>query len=910
MNVATTAVISTGRRAEFDVLFHEFARSYLISDQGTDHLAMYAPIREAGQAAYATLCRDADSGSLDPDLVLLKLLPWTDSEANRKRGAWVHVAPAITGDLKAWFENAGWAKHEDWPEIGTLILKFIRSCVENPPSLEAGCDAFAASPLSKGFQSGFLSPALNSLRPEVFIIGNSKSRTTINHFAGTDLSAHLTDYPALNSAGLAMIDDFSSTMAAVAQSAQPASDLFDAFSHWLVAVKKYDFGAVGYWKIAPGPEGQLWEQWLGSGYAAIGWSELGDLSGMSYVDFETRRAEAIAQSPTFTKEALEQVWNFVHIREGDRLVANQGTTKVLGVGRVTGPYFFVAGDEYGHRLPVEWEDTTPRDVKKGGWRKTLVKLNRADFTEIIEGQGIAAPIEGFNEHTFEFFEGLHEHPTASYYHAHKADFERFVETPLQGLFSRLARRLPPEMLQRLETEKWLFAKILKNDYGKGGAWDFYWGALYTKGAKRTAAPQLFATINRNHLRFGFAIGDHGLRYKTRFAERAAESADRIAQILDAPLKEIGVKFGSAYHDAVDNGDKPPTQLTFSEWLGDPDALGYMAAVSLPRDELLLLNIKDLENRVLGTFEALFPLARLAAEDVPIAEILEVEDQETVEVKVAPPYSLEQFSAETGIDRDTLEMWIRAIDRKGQAILYGPPGTGKTWTAERFAKHLVAGADGLVELVQFHPAYSYEDFIQGIRPSTSNGQLSYELAPGRFVEFCKEVATRSGPSVLIIDEINRANLSRVMGELMYLLEYRTEVHSIPLAGGGTLYIPDQLRVIGTMNTADRSIALVDHALRRRFSFLRLRPNFQALRAFHSGTSFPIEKLIQVVENLNAAIADPDYEIGTSFFMVDALELNIADIWGMEIEPYLEEYFVNDSGKLGPFKWSAVRTQLGL
>jgi 5-methylcytosine-specific restriction protein B len=114
----------------------------------------------------------------------------------------------------------------------------------------------------------------------------------------------------------------------------------------------------------------------------------------------------------------------------------------------------------------------------------------------------------------------------------------------------------------------------------------------------------------------------------------------------------------------------------------------------------------------------------------------------------------------------------------------------------------------------------------------------------------------------------------------------------------------------MNTADRSIALVDHALRRRFSFLRLRPNFQALRAFHSGTSFPIEKLIQVVENLNAAIADRDYEIGTSFFMVDALELNIADIWGMEIEPYLEEYFVNDSGKLGPFKWSAVRTQLGL
>jgi 5-methylcytosine-specific restriction protein B len=114
----------------------------------------------------------------------------------------------------------------------------------------------------------------------------------------------------------------------------------------------------------------------------------------------------------------------------------------------------------------------------------------------------------------------------------------------------------------------------------------------------------------------------------------------------------------------------------------------------------------------------------------------------------------------------------------------------------------------------------------------------------------------------------------------------------------------------MNTADRSIALVDHALRRRFSFLRLRPNLQALRTFHAGTSFPIEKLIDVVDKLNSAIANPDYEVGMSFFMVQDLELNLADIWSMEIEPYLEEYFINDSAKVGPFKWSAVKALLGI
>jgi len=137
-----------------------------------------------------------------------------------------------------------------------------------------------------------------------------------------------------------------------------------------------------------------------------------------------------------------------------------------------------------------------------------------------------------------------------------------------------------------------------------------------------------------------------------------------------------------------------------------------------------------------------------------------------------------------------------------------------------------------------------------------------------------------------------------------------VHEVPLAGGNSLYIPDQVRVIGTMNTADRSIALVDHALRRRFAFLRLRPNFDVLKKFHAGSSFPIDKLIHVVENVNSAIANPDYEVGMSFFMVQDLELNVQDIWSMEIEPYLEEYFFNDPGKVAPFMWSAIKQQIGL
>jgi 5-methylcytosine-specific restriction endonuclease McrBC GTP-binding regulatory subunit McrB len=205
-----------------------------------------------------------------------------------------------------------------------------------------------------------------------------------------------------------------------------------------------------------------------------------------------------------------------------------------------------------------------------------------------------------------------------------------------------------------------------------------------------------------------------------------------------------------------------------------------------------------------------------------------------------------------------------IERKGQAILYGPPGTGKTFIAEQLAKHLIGGGNGFSELVQFHSAYSYEDFIQGIRPQSQDGELKYSLAPGRFIEFCEKAESCEGLCVLIIDEINRANLAQVFGELMYLLEYRDK--KIRLAGSSELFgIPENVRIIGTMNTADRSIALVDHALRRRFAFIELRPNYEMLRQYHEKkkTDFKVDGLIEILERLNKAIANKHYEIGISF-----------------------------------------------
>ena len=268
------------------------------------------------------------------------------------------------------------------------------------------------------------------------------------------------------------------------------------------------------------------------------------------------------------------------------------------------------------------------------------------------------------------------------------------------------------------------------------------------------------------------------------------------------------------------------------------------------------------------------------------------------------YDLAACSRETNFTVEALARWVKAIERKQQAVLYGPPGTGKTFVAERLARHLSDRDDGFYEILQFHPAYSYEEFVQGIRPTTrADGHLEYAVLPGRFIDFCRRAKQCKGRCVLIVDEINRANLSRVFGELMYLLEYRDR--EIPLAAGGRFQIPSNVRILGTMNTADRSIALVDHALRRRFAFLALHPDYDILHQFHQATGFDSTPLIELLQRVNRQIGDRHYEVGISFFLRSDIRDQLEDIWRMEIEPYLEEVFFDQEGKLDDLRWDRVR-----
>jgi 5-methylcytosine-specific restriction protein B len=540
-------------------------------------------------------------------------------------------------------------------------------------------------------------------------------------------------------------------------------------------------------------------------------------------------------------------------------------------------------------------------------RERLLTLGLAEYRKQA---GVVAEDPAFAPAARELLTAMAADPTKSFYAAHKDGLTEHVQEPVQQLLTEAAERIAPTLREALETKKKLFGVFPKNDWGKGGAWPFYWGAFYPLGGKRTEGCQLYVSLDEEGFTYGFSIGDYASEDRKRFAQNAEEYRGAIVAALGETVNTPDFDFSKENESAAGHITRGIEGLNLAGWLEQGNKVGPHVHALLPWDELLSMERERVITDVVNAFNRLFPLVLLGTMDEPMPAIRVYMEGDIEGPDVNEPYTLDDLVAETSLPKKNLEAWLRAIDRKGQAILYGPPGTGKTYVAERLAKHLVAGGTGTAELVQFHPAYAYEDFMQGMRPKARDGGgLDYPIMDGRFKQFCDEARGRTGLSVLIIDEVNRANLARVFGELMYLLEYRDK--SIPLAAGGRFSIPANVRLIGTMNTADRSIALVDHALRRRFAFLPLYPDYQMLADYHAtmGGGYDPAKLVEVLKDLNRKIGDHHYEVGTSFFMRKDIAEQLPDVWSMEIEPYLEEYFFDQRATVDSFRWDEVKKKLG-
>ncbi len=266
-----------------------------------------------------------------------------------------------------------------------------------------------------------------------------------------------------------------------------------------------------------------------------------------------------------------------------------------------------------------------------------------------------------------------------------------------------------------------------------------------------------------------------------------------------------------------------------------------------------------------------------------------------------------------------------LERKGQAILYGPPGTGKTYWARRTAFDLAAlgafgkshatldaaerravegaaGQPGLVRVCTFHPGYGYEDFLEGYRPSvTGSGQLAFERRDGIFKSLCLDAARQSDRKFfLLIDEINRGDIPRIFGELITLLEKDKRGHALHLPVSGERFVvPPNVHVIGTMNTAERSIALLDTALRRRFGFVELLPDPHLLAGAMVNGSIPLGAWLTAINRSVREHVGRDarnLQIGHAYFLEDGRPITdltrFSRVLAEDIVPLLEEYCYED------------------
>lgn len=369
--------------------------------------------------------------------------------------------------------------------------------------------------------------------------------------------------------------------------------------------------------------------------------------------------------------------------------------------------------------------------------------------------------------------------------------------------------------------------------------------------------------------------------------------------------------------------RDPSQALSS--LGDAKAVAVIRAAldRYPEIKEKLESIFSAEfmKRVFGAVKMLIPTEVEYGECVSasIKEAQNDSDPEDETPKELKPYTKEDFLREVYLDDNEYDLLVSMIKAKKNIILQGAPGVGKTFMAKRLAYSIMGYIDeSRVKVIQFHQSYSYEDFVVGYRP-TKDG---FEIDHGPFYKFCNEKARgKAGPFFFIVDEINRGNVSKIFGELLMLIEEDKRNQEVELLYTKERFsVPDNVYIIGMMNTADRSLALIDYALRRRFSFFDVKPAFGKKNFIieMEKTTRPdrIKRLMAYVEELNRAIRADDslgsgFEIGHSYFCnapkqsERPVDTQSFDHWmEMTIEydiiPLIKEYWFDETDKVE--EWS--------
>ncbi|MFN8421453.1 MAG: DUF2461 family protein [Anaerolineae bacterium] len=492
----------------------------------------------------------------------------------------------------------------------------------------------------------------------------------------------------------------------------------------------------------------------------------------------------------------------------------------------------------------------------------------------------SAVFHGFEPDTFAFLSELAANNTLDWMNANEERYHRVLREPLRMLFKSLAP-VALRLNHGFETEP-KFGRVLSsirrrwldNDQTY---YDYLWGAFYRASRSRHTDAQLFVSVHSEGIRIGAAIPEGAADLLEAFKTRRLEHADSYQSIIE-PLEQAGWQI-----------------IEFDEYL-------HIQREYHADDEIVYR--PELADEISRHFERLYPLYRfLIGEDTaPLPPARQ-------------PDTLQQVAADTLLTLNAVSQMVELLRDKGQIVLYGPPGTGKTFIARRLAQH-IAGASGDIRTVQFHPSYAYEEFIEGIRPQSDGGQISYPVQAGVFKRLCEDASQQPQRQfILIIDEINRGNLPRIFGELLYLLEYRDSSEAVTLPYSKTQFsIPRNVYLIGTMNAADRTLTALDQAVRRRFHFIPLKPDPEILRRWlrqqgNERMAWATDLLATLNQRLEEDGFDWHRHFGHTVFMVRGLdERRLRLIWEHSILPALEDYFYNREDWQSRYDFAALRGQI--
>ena len=518
-----------------------------------------------------------------------------------------------------------------------------------------------------------------------------------------------------------------------------------------------------------------------------------------------------------------------------------------------------------------------------------------------------------------------------WFEPHRLTYDRQIRAPLTDLVTQIGQKLVDPLVNRhrllgedsmVTDPKRVMARINAQSPRPNGSYyyPYLWGAFFPASQeRRQGACQLFISVHAVGIDVGVAMDAAPTATRARFATALTSPHARrleawLAEDPPLTLREFSLSMG------------PAAQVHRVTALSDLDVLSAVGRsmalmIRLEPKEAASPEIYALAERAVRRLLPFFVAAvvdelgpSLDVLGVPSATIVEeTEEAEEIPLKPLTSYSLDQLQADTHLEKAWLQDVVNAasFDKQkrgavGQVVLYGPPGTGKTFLAEKVALHLVDGDRSRIEVVQLHPAFSYEHMMEGYRPKEVAGNLVFKLEDGVMLRLRERILRSGRPHVLILDEMNRGDLPQILGELMYLLSRRGKDSTVQLARSGrSLDLPDQLCIIGTMNTADRSISHVDFALRRRFRFFRVSPAVKVVESVvgaHSGPEWAAV-LCALLDQTNEALgkAGRGFEIGHSYLLDVPDERALREVWEREILPAIEDWLDFDPSALKPFSW---------